>query len=368
MTPIAKIALRRLRKNSQSSIFLIIEILFSMLMISFFVFFELQTLIAQNAIYHGLPFTEFLVKVRMCMTLTIVLLLLVTFLTVKTHCSIRNRENEEMLAVLASIGATARQKRKLVTIEVMLLYLPPMLLGICTGILPGILIGNVFVGVIDIQISHLLLYALAAVCIIFLGILMIILCCFLPGILPNKQSVIRSVRKQNTAASEQTHGYRQSQTFKSQSLLKRLAKKSTDYYGKTYHGIALVLACAAMYPITALFLFWHIGNTNVKLDVNPYDSLDTTAAVLSAVNKIFLFIGLCFLILTFVGIIQGILMARKQYLTRKQSARVYISIGMPESDVKRLIFLEMSNVLLRSLIYLTVLCIMEIACFMLALG
>ncbi len=368
MKPIAKIALRRLRKNSRSSIFLMIAILFSMLMISFFVFFELQTLIAQNAIYHDLPFTEFLGKVRMCMTLTIALLLIVTFLTVKTHCSIRNRENEEVLAVLTSVGATARQKRKLVMIEVILLYLPPTLIGICAGVFPGILIGNVFVGVIGIQLSHLLLYTLVAVCMIFLGMLMIVLCCFLPGIRLKRQSVIRSVRKQNDQASEQTHGYRQSKTFKSQSLLKRLAKKSTDYYGKTYHGIALALACAAMYPVTALLLFWHIGNTDIKLDGNPYDGVETTAAVLSAVNKIFLFLVLCFVILTLVGIIQVILMARKQYLTRKQSARVYVSIGIPESDVKRLILLEMSSVLLRSLFYLTVACIIAIACFMLVLG
>ena len=45
MSPITKIALRRIKKNSRKSIFLTVAVLFSMLMISFFIFFELQTIL-----------------------------------------------------------------------------------------------------------------------------------------------------------------------------------------------------------------------------------------------------------------------------------------------------------------------------------
>ena len=58
MSPITKIALRRIKKNSRKSIFLTIAVLFSMLMISFFIFFQLQTIAVQNPAYKGLPFTE----------------------------------------------------------------------------------------------------------------------------------------------------------------------------------------------------------------------------------------------------------------------------------------------------------------------
>ena len=114
MSPITKIALRRIKKNSRKSIFLTIAVLFSMLMISFFIFFQLQTLAVQNPAYKGLPFTEFMNKVRMSMNVTVVTLVIITFLTVRTYCSMRNEENKEALAVLTSVGATNFQKRKLI--------------------------------------------------------------------------------------------------------------------------------------------------------------------------------------------------------------------------------------------------------------
>ena len=351
MSPITKIAFRRIKKNSRKSIFLTVAVLFSMLMISFFIFFELQTLAIQNPAYKGLPFTEFLNKVRMSMNVTVVTLVIITFITVRTYCSMRNEENKEILAVLTSVGATNYQKRKLIATEVVILYLPPTIIGVCIGAIPGISLGNLFAGGSEIVASSYFSYALLALVLIIAGMLLISLCYLLPNISLKRRSVIQSVKKQNTEASEQRHGYRQSKTFKSQTLLKRLAKKSIDYYGKVYSNIALEFASSALYPVLAFLLFWHIGNTDVVLDINPHDMIDTTEAVLAAVDKILVFLGLCFLVLTCVGIMQAVFMARMQFLTRKQSARIYLSIGMPETDIKKMILLELRSVLLKSFIW-----------------
>ena len=181
---------------------------------------------------------------------------------------------------------------------------------------------------------------------------MISLCYLLPNISFKRRSVIQSVKKQNTEASELRHGYRQSYTFRSQSLLKRLAKKSIDYYGTVYNKIALSFASSIMYPLLAILLFWNIGNADIVLDTNPYDGIDTTAAVLAVVDKILVFLGLCFLVLTFVGIMQAVFMARMQIFARKESAHIYLSIGMPETDIQKMIRLEIKSVLFRSFICL----------------
>ena len=181
---------------------------------------------------------------------------------------------------------------------------------------------------------------------------LISLCYLLPNMNLKRKSVIQSVKKQNTEASEQRHGYRQSYTFKSQSLLKRLAKKSIDYYGTVYNKIALSFASSAMYPLLAILLFWNIGNTDIVLDTNPYDGIDTTAAVLAVVDKILVFLGLCFLVLTFVGTMQAVFMARMQFLARKESTHIYLSIGMPETDITKMIRLEIKSVLFKAFICL----------------
>lgn len=368
MSPITRIALRRIKQNWRKSIFLIVVILFSMLMISFFMFFELQTLITQNPTYKDLPFTEFLNNVRLCMNITIVFLVFITFLTVRTYCSMRNDENTGTLAVLTSIGATEYQKRSLIITEIAILYVPPTVLGVCIGIIPGVNMGNLFQGTSGSSELNHLLYGILAIGIIVAGMLLISLCYFIPNIKLKKHSVIQSVKKQNTKASEQRHGYRQSQTFKNQMLLKRLAKKSIDYYGKTYNSIALSFASSALYPVLAVLLFWYVGNTDIVLDTNPYDMIDTTAAVLEVVDNILLFLGGCFLVLTCVGILQAVFMARMQFVTRKETAYIYLSIGMPDSDIKKMIRLELQSVLLRSFVFLFLASFIANACFGMFLG
>ena len=88
-----------------------------------------------------------------------------------------------------------------------------------------------------------------------------------------------------------------SYTFRNQALIKRLAKKSTGYYKGVYNNIALIFASSAMYPLLAIFMFWKIGESEVVLDINPYDAIDTSAAALAAIDKVFVFLELIVLLL-----------------------------------------------------------------------
>lgn len=365
MNPVTRIALRRLKRNWRKNLLVAVAITFSMTMIAFFLFFQLQTSLVHNPETDALPFTKFVGTVGACMRITVTVLLITTFLTVRLHCSMQREENAHTRAVLTSIGADGQQKRKLIHVDLLTLYFPPVILGTSLGIIPGIKLGNRFVGV-TVTVTDFSQYVLTATGIIAAGIALILLCNFLPEISFKKRSVIGAVKKQNTAASEQRHGYRQSKTFKNQSLLKRLAKKSVDYYSKTYNPIALSFASAAIYPITLLLFFYHIGSTEVVLDTNPYDGIDTASAVLAATDKILLFLGACFLALTCIGLAQAFLMARIQLAARKKSVQIYLSLGMPESDIKKMMFLELRSVLIRAFAFLLFGAIVVNFCFKLA--
>ncbi len=368
MSPITRIALRKIKRNWRQSVFLIIAILFSMLMISFLLFFEWQTRAAQHSSYHELPFTSFLYNVQLCMRITVAFLIFITCLIVRTYAGLRSDEHAQLLAVLTSVGAVGRQKRRLLTTEIILLYLPPTALGVGLGMLPGITMGNLFLGNPSETGQGDWTCVALAVGIVIVGMLLISLCYRLPDLKLKKRAVMQAVKKQNVNASEERHGYRQSKTFQSQILLARLAKKSVDYYQKAYRGIARSFASSALYPVLAILLFWQIGKPDVVLDDNPYDLIDTASAVLEAVDGIVLFLGSCFLVLTCVGILQAALMVRMQWMTRRESARIYLSLGMPDSDIRKMIRLELRSVLLRAFLYFLFATLIAAACYTMLAG
>ena len=350
MSPVTKIALRRIKKNGYKSLLLIVAVLFSMLMISFFVFFELQTLVTQDPDYIYLPFADFIRKVNSCMSVAVVSLVIITAVTVRIYCSVRGDENKEVLAVLTSVGATNSQKRKITAVEITVLFLPSTVIGISLGMIPAIYLGTLFTGGATSDASSYVPHVILALILIVLGMLLISVCYILPSVSFKRRSVIQSVKRQNIEASEEKHSYRKSYTFRNQALIKRLAKKSTGYYKGVYNNISLIFASSAMYPLLAIFMFWKIGESEVVLDINPYDAIDTSAVALAAIDKVFVFLGVCFLVLTCAGIMQAVFMARMQYAKRKESARIYLAVGMPDSDIKKMIFTELRSVLLKAFI------------------
>lgn len=350
MNPVTKIAFRRLRKNFGKNFFLELAIFISVLMISFFIFFEVQTLITRNPAYSDLPFYEFMDVVRGCMLVAIGVLVVITFVMIRTYCSMKNNDNTETLAILTSVGATSSQKKKLMKVEMWILYVFPTILGTLAGIMPGVIAGNAFQGLEITSNYNYFLYAAIVVAIIVIGLILIRLCYVIPNIHFKKRSVIESVKKQNQEASETTHGYRNSETFRSQALISRLSQKSSDYYKKEYNNIALSFASSILYPVLAILLLWHISRTDIVLDINPYDMVDTSAAVWNVVMNIIMFLGGCFAVLTAIGITQSVIMSKMQMAARKQTTKVYAAIGMTDKDIKKMMKMELKSVILKSFV------------------
>lgn len=366
MSPVTKISIRKLKSNKVRSAVSAISVLFSMLLISFFAAFEFEVLMYNNPEYEALPFTEFMAKVSVYINISIAVLLIITILTVRTHCVIRNEENKQILGVLTSIGASRAQKTRLILTDILVLHLPSVFIGVITGVLSGATVGIKFNGLsysVADDLTALLLFMLL---ITLFSIVLILLCSFLPAIGMKRTAIIQSVKKQNSEAAEQTHGYRKSNTYRSQKLMKRLAQKSIDYYARTYNMIAITFASSAVYPILAVMLFCNIANESFVADDNPYDGVDTIASTSEIVGGILAFLSCCFLVLTCIGIIQAVLMSRIQITARKRSAQAYLAIGMTADDVKKLIGMELRGVGMRTLVILIFAVMILNTCFLLA--
>ena len=363
MSPVTKIAIRRLKANKVKNGILAASMLLSMMLVSFFLAFELQILLYPNPDYESLPFGEFMAKVSLYMILSIIVLVLITLLMIRIHCRIRMEENAQLRGILTSIGATGNDIRKIVNTDVRILYLPAVLLGTMIGIIPGAWMGLTFTGMAEVKNLNLFPLLLLFAAVATTGVFLIILCNYLPEISLKRKSVIQAVKKQNPSASEQTHGYRQSKTFQNQSLLKRLAQKSIDYHGKVYSRIMLLFTSSAIYPLLAVILFWNISKESVVVDANPYDGIDTITPVLEIVGSLLWFLIGSFAILTCVSFIQAMMIARIQISERKKSANVYRLIGMVPEDIDRLIRKELSGVVVRTLVMLLFAVVILNACF-----
>ena len=174
--PITKVAVRRIKNNLFKNLFLILAIFFSMTTISFFVFFAAQTVLAQNQAYKDLPFYDFFDRVRSGMLAIALLLTVIAFITVRSHCKMRNEENKQTLAILTSVGATESQKRRLVLADFFLLYMPSTILGIVIGIFPGIKVSNLFMNISKISNKHYVVYAAITLLLCSICTLVIFLC------------------------------------------------------------------------------------------------------------------------------------------------------------------------------------------------
>ena len=116
MTPITKIALRRIANKWRKALLPALALTFSMMMISFILFFDIQTKLIPSAA-DSLPFGNFLSDIRICMRTTATVLSFITFLTVRVHSSMKRDELTHTLAVLTSIGASSKQKNSLIRFQ-----------------------------------------------------------------------------------------------------------------------------------------------------------------------------------------------------------------------------------------------------------
>ncbi len=348
-TPVTKIARQRLRRDLRGGIFSALAVFLSVFMIALLLFFAQYTQVTENSEREKLPFEEFLLQTELAVNITVILVAIVTLLTLRIHCRMKNEANKQTLALLTSLGATGWHKLKLLLYEILLLYLPPVALGVALGLPTGISLGERFTGVGG---AELFSYSADAVMLVAAAFFAVFMCAALPSIEFRRQSLIASVRKHDQRASEERHGYRQSMVYKSQNIISRLSKKCVDYHYASYNRIAVSFALAVLYPVIAWRLFDSIAKTDIVLDFNPFDSVHTSSAVISAAREIFVFLGTICFALTCIGIVQAVVMARIQLERREKTLRVYLTLGMTRADTRKLMRMEIRYVLLKSAVIL----------------
>lgn len=351
-----KIASRRL-KSSKETVLLAVGMLFSLMLVSFFLFFTMTVKAGTSALAGGLPHSSFVKAVSNGMETAAALLSVATVLSVRTWAGLSRDASAQTVAVLHSMGATSAQQRYLLLTELSMQYLPAMLVGITVGAVGGIglslaLIGTGVIG--GEPFAWVLAYILLWLAILLVSGGLLVLCYTLPHLRLRRRtpSATESLRRKGQSVSAETHSYRQSKTYQKQSLLKRLAGKSVDFYKARYTSLALSLSVSGFYPVLALLLIYHLMGASVLMDTNPFDGVDTTEAVAGSVAGLMAVIAVGFLLLTAQGVWGGILLIRAQLAQRRQTGRVYLSMGMTEEDFRRVMRLELGSLLLRSLLYL----------------
>lgn len=349
---LTQMAVRRIKK-SRETVFLMIGMLLSLFMISFFLFFTVTVREGSAGLTEGLPHGEFVNAVVTGLTVAVVLLSVATLLTVRTWAGLSEEASAHNMAVLLSVGATSAQRRRLMGRELSMLYLPPLFIGTTAGAAIGVASGIHFAGV-HLGGEDFLPYALLWSAVLIVGIGLVWLCYTLPRLRIKRvtPSVAESLKRRGKAVSTETHGYRQSKTFREQTLLRRLASKSVDFYKTRYNRLSLSLAVSVFYPILAALLFYHLIGISVTLDKNPFDASGTTQAVTASVMRLFAMIGVGFLLLTVQGVWGAILLIRTQFEHRKTAGRAYVSMGMTERDFRRVMSLELRSLCVRSAVYL----------------
>ncbi len=361
-----RIAVRRL-KQSRETVLLALGMLFSCLLVAFFLFFTVTVREGTTALTAGLPHIGFVRAASDGMNTAALLLTLATVLSIRTWAGLSTDASAQTVAVLHSMGATAAQRRYLLWTELSMQYLPALAVGTTLGALGGIMTAG---GLID-RSSEVIsergaVYALLWAAILLGGLGLLALCYTIPHIRIKRltPSVTESLRRRGKSVSTEQHSYRQSKTYRQKSLLARLAGKSVDFYKARYRSLALSLAVSVFYPMLAVLLLYHLMGASVVLDTNPFDGTDTMGAVTGSVLGLLAVIGLGFLLLTAQGIWGGSLLIRTQLKQRRQTGRAYLAMGMTERDFRRVTVLELRSLLLRSGLYLLLFVLIANFCFL----
>ena len=350
------IALRRL-KASRETVPLALGMLFSLLLLSFFGFFTVTVQGELAALANGLPHVAFVRRVADYMRVAAGLLAVATFLTVRTWAKLSSEASGKTAAILNSLGTTSAQRRYVRRVELIVQYGAALLVGTTAGAVGGIAVAQNFLeNTVDVR-EKLPIYVILWITVLTASAGVTVLCYTLPQISLRRfaPTATERLRRGGQAVSAEAHGYRSSQTFKRQSLLKRLAAKSVDFYKIRYQSLATSLAVSVFYPLLAGLLIFHLLGETVVADTNPYDGIATAAAVADSIRGLLGMIAVGFLLLTAQGVWSAILLIRAQIAHRKQVGRAYLAMGMTEREFRRVMLLELRVVLLRGSICLLLL-------------
>jgi hypothetical protein len=317
-------------------------VLLSMLTLSFFLclFADLQGLSLGHSV---LPFGKFLRDLISATRAVAALLILPSLLSFYLYSSMRRGESVRFYTTLLSLGATRRQLAVLATREITLLYLLPASLGALLGILPARLFFTALAARLGISPGGTAAWLLCPL-LLLLGAGLSFLFGRVP--LPRENAgLIAALRGHNQEEAEEAHHYRRSYTFRYMPPVKRLAKKSVDYYKKDYRRIAMALASLALYPLLSVVFFLSLSGSSITVGAGE------ALSAVEAAGDILLFVAASFALLCAIGVGQVAYMVRLQNERRRKTLRIYTAVGMTEKEARGVLTYEHRTVLLHAFVY-----------------
>ena len=277
----------------------------------------------------------------------------VAFLSVVSlyiYSRMRAEENKHFYATLSSIGATNAQKRIISVTETLILYAVPIVLGSFLGLIPSGALTAAVARIFAADYTHSAITPAVPVVFSLSGVILVLIFTYVPGI-RRKRSVIASVRGHNENEAEKTHNYRKSYTFRHMPIEQRIANKSVAYYSSSYRRITFMFICCVLYPVLAILFFSLISKANA-VDYTPSYGINVTRLVEIFAWNIAIFGSVAFLILSAFGTLQTVYMIQAQNRVRKETLKIYKSIGMTEHSIKRVLIYEYRTVFFHAVIYL----------------
>jgi len=344
-----KLSLARLRFHFKKSLLQQASVAVLLLSVGFFLAFSLGLDdFRENVPEYGLPdlgdsalavgeygVGDFLDEVVSYMGVAILLLIPLSLITFYCLSRLRSEESKSFYSRLESIGASGYRRTAVFFTETLLTFLLPIIIGSGVGILLGKRTANGFAEMMASDYIPEVNEPLIWLAISFVGFLTVFVFSYSAHF--SRGTLIERLKKHNRREVGERHGYRESFTFRHMPIEKRIAKKSLDYYRKSYSRIATVFAVTFYYPMLAFLFFYTFESINVVADANPFDGIDTDGLVFAVMSGVGIFCVGIFSVLFLLGILQLVSMLRTQNKIREESLSVYKTVGMTDEGVKRVI-------------------------------
>ncbi len=348
MRTVIHLTLAKLRAHIYRSIFRALSAMTSVFTLTFLLIFLLEL----NSVSAGTSsplLSEFIHDSTDALRSALILTAIIVLVTLFIFIRMQSEENALFSARISCIGATSRQISMIFLCELLILYFVPSIIGALLGWASASLTAVNFSTTLSANIKLITTPTIPFVLAIAAFVIIIIFSSLRNT--SSRNSVMEKVKRHNKKEVGIRHGYRASYTFRNMPIEQRLAKKCLDYRKESYARIAVMLTATLSYVIVAVLSFGKFFAIEINVDVEIYN------LALEVVYATFGFFTLQFIILFILGAIQLVYMVKLQYESRKESYRIYRSLGMTERGIKRTVLYEYRSVMLWStvaIIFITV--------------
>lgn len=341
MRTVIHLTLAKLRAHIYRSIFRALSAMTSVFSLTFLLVFLLELNSISTEASSPL-LSEFIHDSTDALRSALILTAIIVLVTLFIFIRMQSEENALFSARISCIGATSRQLSMILLCELSILYFVPSIIGALLGSASANLTAANFAAALSADIK--LITGLSIPFAVAISAFVIIIIFSSLKNTSSRNSVMERVKRHNKKEVGVRHGYRASYTFRNMPIEQRLAKKCVDYRKESYARIAVMLTATLSYVIVAALSFSKFFAIEISIDEEIYNS------ALEVVSATFGFFTLQFVILFVLGAIQLIYMIKLQYEARKESYRIYRSLGMTERGIKRTVLYEYRSVMLWSIV------------------